>query len=59
VNIAARVQGVAALRSIFASEPVVEHPQSSSILKTSGLKPLPQRAALRGIADEFTVYEIP
>jgi len=37
----------------------VEHPQSSSILETSGLKPLPQRAALRGIADEFMVYEIP
>ena len=59
VNIAARVQGLAASRSIFASEPVVEHPQSSSILETSGLKPLPQRAALRGIADEFMVYEIP
>src|SRR6266700_610191 len=59
VNIAARVQGLAASRSIFATEPVVEHPQSSSILETSGLKPLPQRAALRGIADEFMVYEIP
>src|SRR5947199_6198807 len=59
VNIAARVQGLAASRSIFATEPVVGHPQSSSILETSGLKPLPQRAALRGIADEFMVYEIP
>jgi class 3 adenylate cyclase len=59
VNIAARVQGLAASRSIFATEPVVEHPQSSSILQTSGLKPLPKRASLRGIADEFMVYEIP
>jgi class 3 adenylate cyclase len=59
VNIAARVQGLAASRSIFATEPVVEHPQASSILDASGLKPLPKRAALRGIADEFTVYEIP
>jgi class 3 adenylate cyclase len=59
VNIAARVQGLAASRSIFATEPVVEHPQSSSILETSGLKPLPKRASLRGIADEFMVYEIP
>src|SRR5229473_1257760 len=59
VNIAARVQGLAASRSIFATEPVVGHPQSSSILRTSGLTPLPKRASLRGIADEFMVYEIP
>jgi class 3 adenylate cyclase len=59
VNIAARVQGLAASRSIFATEPVVDHPHSSSILETSGLKPLPQRASLRGIADDFIVYEIP
>ena len=59
VNIAARVQGLAASRSIFATEPVVDHPRSSSILETSGLKPLPKRASLRGIADEFMVYEIP
>ncbi|HEX9321723.1 MAG TPA: adenylate/guanylate cyclase domain-containing protein, partial [Xanthobacteraceae bacterium] len=59
VNIAARVQGLAASRSIFATETVVGHPQSSSILQTSGLTPLPQRASLRGIADEFMVYEIP
>ena len=59
VNIAARVQGLAASRSIFATESVVGHPQSSSLLETSGLKAQPQRAALRGIADEVTVYEIP
>jgi len=59
VNIAARVQGLAASRSIYATEPVVDHPQSSSILQTSGLTPLPKRASLRGIADEFMVYEIP
>ena len=59
VNIASRVQGLAASRSIFATGPVVEHPGSSSILKTSGLEPIPQRASLRGIADELVVYEIP
>ena len=59
VNIAARVQGLAASRSILATEAVVGHPQSSSILETSGLKPLPKRTSLRGIADEFMVYEIP
>jgi class 3 adenylate cyclase len=59
VNIAARVQGLAASRAIFATGPVVEHPGSSSILKTGGLEPVPQRASLRGIADALVVYEIP
>ena len=49
VNIASRVQGLAASRSIFATGPVVEHPGSSSILKTSCLEPVRQRASLRGI----------
>jgi class 3 adenylate cyclase len=59
VNIASRVQGLAASRSIFATAAVVEHPRSLSVLKTSGLEPMPKRASLRGIADEFMVYEIP
>ncbi len=59
VNIASRVQGLAASRSIFASEAVVQHPRSLSVLQTKGLEPMPQRASLRGIADEFMVYEIP
>jgi class 3 adenylate cyclase len=59
VNIASRVQGLAASRSIFATGPVVEHPGSSSILKTSSLAPVRQRVSLRGIADELVVYEIP
>src|SRR5271165_2640981 len=59
VNIASRVQGLAASRAIFATGPVVDHPGSSSILKTSGLEPVPQRASLRGITDELLVYEIP
>jgi class 3 adenylate cyclase len=59
VNIASRVQGLAASRSIFATGPVVEHPGSSSILKKSSVEPVQQRASLRGIADELVVYEIP
>jgi class 3 adenylate cyclase len=59
VNIAARVQGLAASRAIFATGPVVEHPGSSSILRTSGLAPVPRRASLRGVTDELEVYEIP
>src|SRR5271165_6268863 len=59
VNIAARVQGLADSRSILATGPVVKHPQASSLLATSGLSPVPQRRALRGIAEELAVYEIP
>ena len=59
VNIASRVQGLAATRSIFASGPVVEYPQASKLLEKSGLDPVPRRYTLSGIADEFAVYEIP
>ncbi|HEY4774275.1 MAG TPA: adenylate/guanylate cyclase domain-containing protein [Xanthobacteraceae bacterium] len=59
VNMAARVQGLATSRTIFATKPVVEYPQASRILTSSGVTPVAQRAALRGISDETTVYEIP
>ncbi len=59
VTMAARVQGLASSRAIFVTQPVVEDPNSAKILASSGLQPVMQRAALRGIADETTVYEIP
>jgi class 3 adenylate cyclase len=59
VNIAARVQGLAKSHSIFATEPVVRHPEAIRLLGAAGLTPAPQRAMLRGISDELTVYEIP
>jgi class 3 adenylate cyclase len=59
VNMAARVQGLASSRAIFVTRSVVEDPKSAKILETSGLQPTMQRAALRGIADKTTVYEIP
>ena len=59
VNLAARVQGLASSRSIFVTQSVVEDKNSIKILENSGLQPMMQRAALRGIADETTVYEIP
>jgi class 3 adenylate cyclase len=58
VNIASRVQGLADSRSILATGPVVTHPQAANLLATSGLSPVPQRRALRGIAEELAVYEI-
>jgi class 3 adenylate cyclase len=59
VNIAARVQALADSRAILATGPVVSHPEASALLETSGLKPVSQSRALRGIADEVAVYEIP
>ncbi|MBV8962476.1 MAG: adenylate/guanylate cyclase domain-containing protein [Hyphomicrobiales bacterium] len=59
VNIAARVQGLAASRAIVATGQVVEDPGAAALLKTSGLTPTLRRTALRGIVDEMSVYEIP
>ena len=59
VNIASRVQGLATSRSIFATEPIVNHPEASRLLAAAGLTPVAQRCALRGISDDFSVYEIP
>jgi len=59
VNVAARVQGLASSRAIFVTKPVVDDPRSAKILEDLSLMPSEQRAALRGIADETTVYEIP
>ena len=59
VNIASRVQGLADTRSILATGPVITHPQVSTLLASNGLSPVAQRRALRGIAEELAVYEIP
>jgi class 3 adenylate cyclase len=59
VNIAARVQGLAVSDAIFATKPVVEHPQSAALLAKAGITPRPQRATLKGVAGEVPVYEIP
>jgi class 3 adenylate cyclase len=59
VNIASRVQGLATSRSILATAPVVDNPRSASLLGSNGHKPVAQSHALRGIAAEVAVYEIP
>src|SRR3982074_2592101 len=58
VNIASRVQGLAASRSIVVTEQVVENAKARTLLETNGLKPTPRRVALSGIADKVSVYEI-
>ena len=59
VNIAARVQGLADSRAIFATGAVVEHPDASTLLAGNGLKPVPRDLALRGITERVAVFEIP
>src|SRR3954463_11671985 len=58
LNIASRVQGLAASRSIVVTESVVENAHARALLETNGLKPTPRRVALSGIADKVSVYEI-
>jgi class 3 adenylate cyclase len=58
VNIASRVQGLAASRSIVVTEPIVDNAQARALLEANGLTPMPRRVALGGIADKVSVYDI-
>jgi len=59
VNIAARVQGLATSRSIFATRPVVTDIQASKLLQSSGIAATPEKRSLRGIAKQVEIFEIP
>jgi class 3 adenylate cyclase len=59
VNIAARVQNRADSRAILATGSVVDSAETVALLAGAGLKPESRRYALRGIADELTLYAIP
>ena len=59
VNIAARVQGLAGSHAICATEPVVRHVDAARLLGDAGVAPVARQRALKGIAGEVTVYEIP
>jgi len=58
VNIASRVQGLAASRAIMVTESVVENADARALLQSNGLKPTRRSVALTGIADKVSVYEI-
>jgi class 3 adenylate cyclase len=58
VNIASRVQGLAASRAIMVTESVVENALARALLESNGLKPTRKSVALTGIADKVSVYEI-
>jgi len=59
VNMAARVQNRADSRAILATGSVVDSAETAELLAAAGLKPESRRYALRGIADELTLYAIP
>jgi len=58
VNIASRVQGLAASRSIVVTESVADNAHVQALLESNGLKPTLKRVALSGIADKLSIYEI-
>jgi class 3 adenylate cyclase len=58
VNVASRVQGLAASRSIVVTEQVLEHADARALLESNGLMPAGRSVALSGIADKMSVYEI-
>jgi class 3 adenylate cyclase len=59
VNIASRVQALATSQAICATGPVIEYAQTSALLARKGLVPVAEQRELRGITDEYAVYEIP
>jgi class 3 adenylate cyclase len=59
VNIAARVQSLSTSQEIHITGPVIEAPAVAALLAREAIKPIQKQAALRGIADKITVYEIP
>jgi class 3 adenylate cyclase len=58
VNVASRVQGLAASRSIVVTESVVDNADARILLERNGLTPERRSVALSGIADKVSVYEI-
>jgi class 3 adenylate cyclase len=59
VNIAARVQGLATSRSIFATRRVVNDSEASKLLQSNSIAPTPEKRSLRGIAKQVEIFEIP
>jgi class 3 adenylate cyclase len=59
VNIAARVQGLATSRSIFATNRVVTDREASKLLRLNGIAATPEKRSLRGIAKQVEIFEIP
>ena len=59
VNIASRVQHLAKESAIFATGRIVDDVRASALLRASGIAPVSQVAALRGVAEAVQLYAIP
>jgi class 3 adenylate cyclase len=59
VNIAARVQGLATSRSIFATRRIVTDSEASKLLQSHGIAATLEKRSLRGIAKQIEIFEIP
>jgi class 3 adenylate cyclase len=59
VNVASRVQGAANSTAILVTDVVAHDTATAGLLERSGISPVPRTTALRGLAREFTLYEIP
>ncbi|HEX4766503.1 MAG TPA: adenylate/guanylate cyclase domain-containing protein [Lichenihabitans sp.] len=58
VNIASRVQNIAGSNAIVATKAVAEDPRAMRLLDEQSLRPLLHRAALRGVREDYPLYEI-
>jgi class 3 adenylate cyclase len=58
VNVAARVQGVASADEIAITEPVYAAPGAQDIIRAAALNATRERALLKGVEGETTVYRL-
>lgn len=59
INVAARVQSLATAQAIFATQSVVENPDTSILLEKNELRPAAKHVDLVGLSQRMVVYEIP
>ncbi|MCF3641092.1 adenylate/guanylate cyclase domain-containing protein [Rhizobium sp. TRM95111] len=59
VNIASRVQHLAAAQEIFATGAVLDNRDASALLADRGLSPVAHTVTLRGIANQISIFAIP
>jgi class 3 adenylate cyclase len=58
VNVASRVQGVAGADEIAITEPVYTAPGAQDIIRTAALSATRERALLKGVEGETTIYRL-
>jgi class 3 adenylate cyclase len=58
VNVAARVQALAASPALAVTRSVIEDPEAAAVLRAAGLAPTLRDTALRGVTERVGVYEL-